>query len=208
MDTDLPLLEIKESPPLLIVLSGPSGVGKDTVRMRLLQSGYPLYFVVTYTTRERRPKEVDGTDYHFISEGEYDRILKEDGFLEHAHILGHRYGVPRAEVRQALAQGRDVLLRIDIQGARTIKNIAPQGVFIFLAPYSMEELIARLRRRRTESGTDLERRIATAYEEMKALPMFDYVVVNRNGALEETVAKILAILQAEKCRAHPRRVEL
>lgn len=206
MDTPLP--EIKESPPLLIVLSGPSGVGKDTVRMRLLQSGYPFHFVVTYTTRERRPKEVDGVDYHFISEEEYDRILKGGGFLEHANILGHHYGVPRAEVRQALTQGRDALLRIDIQGARTIKEIAPQGVFIFLAPYSMEELIARLRRRKTETGADLERRISTAYEEMKALPLFDYVVMNRDGALEETVTKILAIIQAEKCRVHPRRVEL
>lgn len=195
-------------PPLLVVLSGPSGAGKDSVRTRLLESGYPFQFVVTYTTRPSRPQEKEGADYHFTSEEEYSRILAEGGFMENAQILGHRYGIPRQDVRGALARGQDVLLRIDIQGAKTVKGIAPQGVFIFLAPSSMAELEARLRRRQTEAGTDLERKIATAREEMKALPMFDYVVTNRNGALEDAVQKVLAIVHAEKCRVNPRRVEL
>lgn len=195
-------------PPLLVVLSGPSGAGKDSVRTRLLESGYPFQFVVTYTTRPSRPQEKEGVDYHFISEGEYSRTLAEGGFMENAQILGYRYGIPRQDVRGALARGQDVLLRIDIQGAKTVKGIAPQGVFIFLAPSSMAELEARLRRRQTEAGTDLERKIATAREEMKALPMFDYVVTNRNGALEDAVQKVLAIVHAEKCRVNPRRVEL
>lgn len=202
------MAESRRPNPLLIVLSGPSGAGKDAVRNRLLGSGYPFQFVVTYTTRPRRPEEKEGVDYHFISEGEYDRILAQGGFMEHAQILGYRYGIPRREVKEALARGQDVLLRIDIQGARTVKDIAPQGVFIFLAPSSMEELEARLLRRKTEGGAALEQKIATSHEEMKALPMFDYLVINRDGALEQAVEKVLAIVQAEKSRVNPRRVEL
>ncbi|MBI2845342.1 MAG: guanylate kinase [Chloroflexi bacterium] len=202
------MAENQNKNPLLIVLSGPSGAGKDAVRNQLLESGYPFEFVVTYTTRPRRPQEKEGGDYHFISEKEYDRMLAKGGFMEHAHILGYRYGIPRQPVKESLERGQDVLLRIDIQGAKTVKDLAPQGVFIFLAPSSMEELEARLRLRKTEAGADLERKIATAREEMKALPMFDYVVINRDGALEEAVEKVLAIIQAEKCRVNPRRVDL
>ncbi len=202
---DLPYLERS---PLLIVLSGPSGVGKDTVLKRMKEAGCPFHFVVTCTTRPRRPHEVDGVDYHFISHEEYQRLLEAGGFLEHAEVFGHLYGVPKREVQEALGRGEDVLLRIDVQGAETVKRLAPEAVFIFLAPSSMEELIERLQRRKTEKGAAFERRVAKAKEEMSHLPEFDYVVVNRDEGVDEAVADIMAILEAEKCRVHPRRVSI
>lgn len=201
-------LSYLERPPLLIVLSGPSGVGKDTVLKRMKEAGCPFHFVVTCTTRPWRPHEVDGVDYHFISHEEYQALLEAGGFLEHAGVFGHRYGVPKREVQEALAQGEDVLLRIDVQGAKTIKGLAPEAVFIFLAPSSMEELVERLRRRKTEEAAALERRIAKAKEEMSHLLEFDYVVVNRDDEVDEAVDQIMAILKAEKCRVHPRRVSI
>ncbi len=202
------LLPYFERPPLLVVLSGPSGVGKDTVRNRMRELGYPLHFVVTATDRPRREGEIDGVDYHFLSTAEFKRMLKEGEFLEHALVYGQHKGIPKEEVRQALARGQDVLLRIDVQGARSIERLAPEALLIFLSPSSMEELMGRLRERKTETGKDLERRMATAREEMRALPEFDYLVINRNGHLDEAVEEIMAIIRAEKCRTHPRRVSI
>jgi guanylate kinase len=202
------LLPYFERPPLLVVLSGPSGVGKDTVRNRMRELGYPLHFVVTATDRPRREGEIDGVDYHFLSTAEFKRMLKEGEFLEHALVYGQHKGIPKEEVRQALARGQDVLLRIDVQGARSIKRLAPEALLIFLSPSSMKELMGRLRERKTETGKDLERRMATAREEMRALPEFDYLVINRDGHLDEAVEEIMAIIRAEKCRTHPRRVSI
>ncbi len=202
------LLDLMRPNPLLIVLSGPSGVGKDATLKRMKELGYPFHFVVTVTTRPKRPGEVEGVDYHFISMEEFQRMLESGELLEHANVYGNYYGVPKQDVREALARGEDVLLRIDVQGAATIKKVVPDGVFIFLAPPSMEELIRRLRRRKTESPERLERRIRIAREEMKALPNYDYVVINRDGRLDETVKQIAAIITAEKCRVHRRRIEL
>lgn len=199
---------ILEPTPLLIVLSGASGVGKDACMNRMRELGVPLHFVVTMTTRPRRPGEVDGVDYHFISLEEYQRLLEQGEFLEHANVYGHYYGVPKQQVREAWARGQDVLLRIDVQGAATIKKIAPEAVFIFLAPSSMDELMRRLVARKTEAGIDLERRMATAREEMRCISEFDYVVINPDDRLDDAVKQITAILVAEKCRVHPRRVSL
>jgi guanylate kinase len=197
-----------ERPPLLIVLSGPSGVGKDTVVRRMKALGCPFHFVVTCTTRPKRPREVEGADYHFVSQQRYHSLLEKGELLEHAEIFGYLYGVPKTNVREALARGEEVLLRIDVQGAGTIKRLAPEAVFIFLIPASVEELVERLKRRKTESPADLERRIITAREEMACLANFDYVVVNRDGGVDEAVADIMAILRAEKCRTNPRKVEV
>ena len=206
-ETVIPL-DLTSPNPLLIVLSGPSGVGKDVTLKRMKELGYPLHFVVTVTTRPKRPGEIDGVDYHFISMEAFQRMLEGGELLEHANVFGHYYGVPKQEVRKALARGEDVLLRIDVQGAATIKKIVPHAVFIFLAPPSMEELIQRLEKRKTESAEKLERRIRIARDEIKALPNYDYVVVNRDGRLDETVKQIAAIVTAEKCRVRPRKIEL
>jgi guanylate kinase len=186
--------------PLLVVISGPSGVGKDAVLARLRATHPNACFVVTATTRPPRSREHDGDDYHFLSDEEYDRLLAEDGFLEHAAVYSHRYGVPKAPVREALARGQDVIVRVDVQGASTIKRLAPNAVFIFLAPASLEELGERLRRRNTEGQSALRLRLDTARREMACRDGFDHVVVNREGGLDEAVSQILAIIEEERQR--------
>jgi len=170
--------------------------------------GRPLHFTVTATTRPKRPGEVNGQDYHFLSPEAFQDMLKRGELLEWAEVYGHLYGVPKAQVRQALARGQDVMVKIDVQGAEHIRQVAPQSVLIFLAPPSTEELARRLRERKTESAAQLELRLKTAREEMERLPLFDYVVVNEQGRLDEAVAQIEAIITAEKCRVNPRQVEI
>jgi guanylate kinase len=186
--------------PLLVVVSGPSGVGKDAVLARLRAAHPAAHFAVTATTRPPRSRERDGDDYHFLSDEEYDRLLAEDGFLENAAVYSHRYGVPKAQVREALARGQDVIVRVDVQGASTIKRLAPNAVFIFLAPASLEELEERLRRRNTEGQSALRLRLDTARQEMACQEGFDYVVINREGGLAEAVSQILAIIEDERGR--------
>ena len=193
---------------MLVVISGPSGVGKDATVKRMSELGYPFHFVVTATTRPRRPNEVNGVDYHFISEQEFTEMLEKDELLEHAIVYGQHKGIPKKQVREALASGKDVIMRIDVQGAATIRNLVPEAVFIFLTASSEEELIHRLKTRKTETPEGLKRRIATAQEEMKRLEEFDYVVVNRDNHLDDTVRTIAAIITAEKCRVKQRRIEL
>jgi len=199
---------IGRPPPLLVVLSGPSGVGKDAVMGRMKERGIPLHYTVTATTRPRRPGEVHGRDYFFLSTDEFQRLIAQGELLEWALVYGDYKGIPKEQVRQALARNEDVIMRIDVQGAGTIRRLAPEALLIFLAPPSMDELARRLRQRRTESQEALERRLEAAREEMRALSIFDYLVVNYEGRLDETVDRILAILQAEKRRVHPRRVVL
>ncbi len=197
-----------ESNPLLVVISGPSGVGKDATLNRMEEMGYPFHFVVTTTTRPRRPNEVDGVDYHFVSEQEFAEMLEKDELLEHAIVYGQHKGIPKKQVREALESGKDVIMRIDVQGAATIRHIVPQAVLIFLTASSEEELSRRLEKRKTETPEGLERRIATAWEEMKRLDEFDYVVVNCDNHLDETVETIAAIITAEKCKVKQRKIEL
>jgi len=192
------------SRPLLIVLSGPSGVGKDAVLARMKEAGYPLKFITTVTTRTRRANEKNNVDYHFVSNETYKEMIEGNTLLESANVYGNWYGVPREEVEQALNQGQDVMIKVDIQGAATIKRIQPQAVTIFLMPPSMEELIARLKQRQTESRYDLDLRLKTAEEEMKQLPLFDYAVVNRWGEIDRAESDIKSIITAEKCLVKPR----
>ncbi len=196
------------SKPLLIVLSGPSGAGKDAILSRMKKSGYPARFITTVTTRPRRAEEKNNVDYHFVSAESFQKMLKNKELLEWANVYGNWYGVPKAPVKQALAKGQDTIVKIDIQGAATIKKIIPQAVFIFIAPPSMGELVRRLSERHTESPFDLALRLKTAGEEMKKLPLFDYVVVNRQGEIELVVAEIEAIITAEKQRVKPREIRL
>jgi len=203
-----PLLDGRPAQPLLVVLSGPSGVGKDSILMRMRDIGFPFHFVVTATSRARRPGERDGYDYHFVSKERFEEMIAQGELLEWAEVYGHYKGIPKSEVAQALQSGRDVILRIDVQGAATIKRLAPEAVFIFLAPGSFAELHNRLQWRRTESPDQMEQRLAMARREMDALDTFDYVVINREDHLDDAVGQIRNIMSAEKQRVRPRRVVL
>ena len=199
---------VRPAPPLLVVISGPSGVGKDSVVRRMEEMGYPFHFVVTATSRPRRENEVEGRDYHFITAAEFEDLIRRGELLEHAVVYGQNKGIPKAHVREALGSGKDVILRLDIQGAATIKRLIPDAITVFLMAGSEEELFARLRARKTESPEQLQKRVETAREEMRRLTEFDYAVVNADGKLDEAVRTIVAIITAEKCRAKPRQVRL
>ncbi|RLC71849.1 MAG: guanylate kinase [Chloroflexi bacterium] len=196
------------SGPLLIVLSGPSGAGKDAILRSLKDSIPSLFHVATLTTRPRRPGEVEGEDYHFVSPEKFQELRERGELLEWAEVYGRLYGVPREPVRKALAEGKDVILRVDAQGAATLKRIAPEGVFIFVVPASLEEVRHRLERRGTESAEEFKLRMEKAEREMESWPLFDYIVVNREGMMESAVAQVRAIIMAEKCRTKPRRLDL
>lgn len=202
------LLNCYRPKPLLVVLSGPSGAGKDAILTRMRELGRPYHFVITATTRPKRPQERDGIDYFFLSPEEFERIRASEGFLEWAQVYGYYYGVPREQVRQALAEGRDVLMRVDVQGAATLRKLVPQAVFIFITPPTLEELERRLRQRGADSPEALERRLQTARQEMQCLPNFDYLVINENGRLDEAVATVEAIIAAEKRRIPHRQVQI
>jgi guanylate kinase len=192
--------------PLLFVLSGPSGVGKDSLLARMKARGLPLHFAVTAATRPPRPGEKDGQDYYFLSLERFMKMRDKGELLEWAQVYGHWYGVPKAEIRSALSRGEDVMMKVDVQGADTIRGLLPQAVSIFLVPPSPEELQRRLASRQTEGGASLELRLCTAREEMKHLPLFDYVVINDD--LGRAAVRVEAIITAENCRVNPRRVEL
>lgn len=194
--------------PLLIVISGPSGVGKDAILSRLKASNSGFEYVTTFTTRPKRATEKDKVDYNFVSEEQFKAMLKQDELLEHAQVYGNWYGVPKKKVKEALQKGHDTIIKVDIQGAATIKKLVPQALFIFIAPPSLEELLRRLRQRRTESRFDLDKRTRAAEAEMKQLPLFEYVVVSKNDGIDAAIAQIQAIVTAEKCRVNPRKIAL
>lgn len=194
--------------PLLIVISGPSGAGKDSVLTRMKSAGLPFHFVVTANTRPRRPGEVEGEDYHFVSMGEFAEMIEKGELLEYAIVYGDYKGIPKQQVRQALASGKDVIMRLDVQGAMTIRRLVPEAVLIFLLTGSEAELEGRLRIRETETPDSLKMRLATAREELKRIDEFDYLVVNREDALDEAVASVISIIRAEHCRVPQRQVSL
>jgi len=196
------------SKPLLIVLSGPSGAGKDAILGRMKKSGYPAQFITTVTTRPPRAREKNNVDYHFVSVESFQKMLKNKELLEWANVYGNWYGVPKEPLRRALNKGQDTIVKIDTQGAATIKKVIPQAVFIFLMPPSIEELDTRLKQRRTEPPFDLALRLKTAEKEIKKLPLFDYVVVNRQDEVGRVVTEIEAIITAEKHRVKPREISL
>jgi len=184
--------------PLLIIISGPSGVGKDAVLERMRQYHKPWYFIVTATTRPKRLGETDGVDYVFMSEGRFQELLDQDGFLEYANVYGRSYGVPQTQIQDAFKSGQDVIVKTDVQGARTLRSKVPGALLIFLAPPNMEELERRLRTRKSETESDLEQRIQTAFSEMASQSEFDHVVVNHTNSLEVAVRKIEQIIDHEK----------
>jgi guanylate kinase len=196
---------------LLFVLSAPSGTGKDSVIQRLKEQGWPIHVAVTVTTRPRRANEREGVHYFFRSPEEFARMRDADELLEYAQVHGHWYGVPRMPARELLAAGQDVLLKIDVQGAATMRRKVPDAVFIFLAPESLEDLEQRLLLRSQETQeTAVERhvRLQNALYELEQQSWFDYVVVNRAGHLDEAVEQVKAIVIAEHCRVRPRNIVL
>lgn len=192
--------------PNLVVLSGPSGVGKDAMLNRMRLDGASVHFTVTATTRQIRVNEREGIDYIFLSQEKFAEKRARNDFLECALVYGNWYGVPKRQVTDAFDRGLDVLVKIDVQGAATIKRLAPQAVLVFVAPPSIHELERRLRWRLTESEESLALRTETARREMEHLPAFDYVIVN--DALEEAVRQLVCIVAAERCRIPPRVVRL
>jgi len=194
--------------PLLVVISGPSGAGKDVLLKRMKEKELPFHFVVTTTDRPLRPGEAHGIDYMFVSTEEFEHMIAEDELLEHAQVYGQHKGISRAQVQQALLSGRDVVLRIDVQGAATVRQMVPDAVLIFLSCESEEALVARLNSRGTETEETLRIRLAQVAEEVKRLPEFDYVVINRTHHLDEAVEDIRAIIRAEKCRVRQRQITL
>jgi guanylate kinase len=194
--------------PLLIVISGPSGAGKDTVMQRMKERGLPFHFVVTATTRPKRANEVHGRDYWFVSKDEFARMIDEDELIEHAIVYGDYKGIPKQQVREALASGMDVVMRLDVQGAETVRKLAREALLIFITTENENELVHRLETRKTETPDSLAIRIATARKELNRVEGFDYVIVNRDFHLDETVDIIRAIIDAEHHRVTPRKVTL
>jgi len=201
-------IPVPDPKPLLIVLSGPSGVGKDAVLATMKVLKRPYQYIVTATTRPCRSGEKDGVDYHFLSQEEFQQMIDRGQLLEWAMVYGNYYGVPRDEIARGLSRGLDVMVKVDIQGAATIRKILPQAVFVFIMPPSMEEQESRLKQRHSEFGDDLALRLEKAKEEIESLPLFDYVVISQRNELEAVVSQIDAIVAAEKCRVKPRVVEL
>eukprot|EP00793_Prasinoderma_coloniale_P004204 PRCOL_00006380-RA len=191
--------------PLVVIISGPSGVGKDSVIKRLQElRGDRLHFVTTATSRPPRPGEVDGVDYFFVGRDEFERMIADDELLEHANVYGDYKGIPKSQITEQIARGGDVVLRLDVQGAATIRKLLPESVSIFITAESEAKLASRLVGRKTEPPHKLVERVGTARDELTKMDEFDYVVVNAQGELERTVHELGAIIDAEKLRTRER----
>lgn len=200
--------DILDPQPLLIVISGPSGVGKDSVVKELLKRNANMDFVVTATSRAQRGNEQEGVDYFFITKDEFERMIKDDEFLEHSLVYDQYKGIPKNQVLEKWSHGKDVILRIDFQGARKIKNLYPETLMIFLLPTSEDELRKRLTDRKTESIETIELRMATTRKEMESISIFDYLVYNPHGRMNDAVKTIEAIVTAEHHRVDQRKVRI
>ncbi len=193
---------------LLFVLSAPSGTGKDTVINALKQQGMNFYVVPSITTRPPRPGESEGNPYHFVSQETFEHMASQGELLEYANVHGNWYGQPRKLIRDTLSAGRDVLLKIDVKGAATIRSKVSDAIFIFLIPGSLEELTQRLEGRQTETEEELQRRLADARKELAEQHWYDYLITNRDGHLQDAVDCLRAIMLAEHCRVHPRNIDI
>lgn len=200
--------QILEQHPLMVVISGPSGVGKDSVLRALKKSTLPIYHVITANTRSPRPDEKEGVDYFFVSHKEFERMIENNELIEYSHVYGDYKGVPKSQIRKALASNRDVVLRLDVQGAEKIKKIYPDAILIFLIPSNQEEWYKRLGGRTHSQEKDMDQRIETVIKELESAKEFDYIVVNAQGKLNSAIATIEAIITAEHHRANQRKIEI
>lgn len=205
--TDAPIsFDLVKTYPLLIVISGPSGVGKDTVLDGLKKRRLPLHNVVTATSRAPRPNEVNGVDYYFYTPEEFESMIERNELIEYAWVYKQYKGIPRSQVDHALLSGQDVILRVDVQGAEKLRALYPQAILIFLIPGNREEWIFRLTSRQTETPETLKLRIDTAREELDKINLFDYMVVNVQDKLEDTLDAVQSIISAEHHRTQHRRI--
>jgi guanylate kinase len=193
---------------LVFVLSGPSGVGKDSVARRLREQGFPLGYCITATTRRQRPTEVHGVNYFFVTLAEFERMRAEGELLEYARVHENYYGIPIAQVRDGLRRGQDLLITVDVQGARTVRSRLDNAILVFLAPESLDELIPRLQSRGTETEDERAIRLANAALEMEQRWDYDYCVVNERDRLDDTADRVRSIIVAERSRVHQRLVTL
>jgi guanylate kinase len=201
MAVDLNVLVQK---PLMIVISGPSGVGKDSIIHALLQRKLPIHFVVTVNTRHPRPDEKESIDYFFVSRERFQEMIDQEELIEYSQVYEDFKGVPKSQVEQAFASGKDVIMRLDVQGAEKIRNLFPDALLIFLVPDNEEEWIERFKSRNGERPKDWDMRMSKVREELQKVPLFDYVVVNPKNKLDEAVDVVEAIIKAEHHRTHPR----
>lgn len=188
--------------PKVYILSGPSGVGKDTVVDQLRERFADLHVVVTATTREKREGEVDGLHYHFLDKETFQEWLRQDELFESAIVYGNYYGVPKIHTREALRNGQDVIIKVDVQGAQTLRLLVPEAVSIFLAPGSAQDLLDRLHARNLDDPESVMRRFHEAEQELRRAGEFDYIVFNETNGLDQAIADVTAIIRAERLRSH------
>ena len=196
--------------PLMVVVSGPSGVGKDTLleRMEELHSGLNFHFVVTATTREPRADEADGVNHHFLNRDQFQDMIRNDELLEWAEVYGNYYGVPKAQVTDALAAGKHVLCRVDVQGAARIRTLEPEALFVFVLPPDKDALRRRLMERGQDSEESIERRLKAAQGEIEQASRFDEQLINHDGRLDDIVEELVEIIETESRRDPPRKMDL
>ena len=190
------------------ILSGPSGVGKDSLTGKLKRQGFPLSYCITATTRRPRENEVDGVHYSFLDEPTFQRLREEDGLLEWAVVHDNNYGIPRWQVREGLQQGNDIMITVDVQGGETLRRKLPGAIFIFLAPPTLDELRPRLLGRGTETEAQPGQAAADRPTRDGILAALDYIVRNERDRLDEAVEAVKAIITAERLRVNPRLVSL
>jgi len=200
--------DILDKYPLMIVISGPSGVGKDSVLRAMKTSELLIHHVVTVNTRAPRPDEQEGVDYFFVSREKFEDMIANNELIEYSHVYDDYKGVPKSQIQDALDSGKDVVLRLDVQGAEKIKKIYPQAISIFLLPSNQNDWYKRLGGRRLGNEKDLDKRIMTVKDELVKAREFDYLVVNEQNKLSQTVQMIEAIITAEHLRAKPRKIKL
>ena len=200
-------LKQPEQAPLLIVISGPSGIGKDAVVNGMKERGLPFHFVITATSRPPRNYEIPGKDYFFYDQKTFEQMIEAGEFLESAWVYSNYKGVPKSQVKMALESGKDVVMRLDVQGAKTVHGLCPDAILIFLSAQNNEEWLQRLKDRRSETEEELALRVKTAQKEFETLDIFDYIVVNQKDKLGQTLDVIESIIKAEHHRVNPRKVQ-
>jgi len=194
--------------PLIVVLSGPSGVGKDAILERMAELKYPYHFVITATTRKPRPGEVDGVNHYFVDRGRFQELIDSNELLEHAEVYGNMYGVPKQQVREALAAGRHVMIRVDVQGAARIRQLVKDALLIFIKPPNLKSLQARLQDRGVDALEAITERRSKAIDEINDAEWFDVSIVNHNDQLDEAVREVINVIDTESERDSPRDFDL
>jgi guanylate kinase len=200
--------QILKDTPLMIIISGPSGVGKDAVLRLLKNRDLPLHHVVTANTRKPRPGEVEGVDYFFVSKEKFEEMIRNDELIEYSEVYQDYKGIPKSEVRKAFKTQKDIIFRLDVQGAEKIKALYPHSILIFLTPSNQQEWFQRLKGRRHSKDKDLATRIRTVRAELEKVTIFDYIVVNKQDKLSDTIRIIEAIITAEHQKTHQHEINL